>query len=106
MEDFFSICSKETLIKSVLQAMSVFRLPGKLLKEIESMLAKFWWNHKKEGTGIHWRSWTRLGDSKSNGGLGFHDLHCFNRAMLAKLVCRIIKDPSSLVARIYKAKIL
>lgn len=100
---------KEILIKSVLQAIpiytiSVFRLPKLLLKDIESMIANFWWSHKKEGKGINWRSWSKLGSAKNMVGFGFRDLHCFNRALIAKQGWRIIKDPGSLVACIYKEK--
>ncbi|XP_042974770.1 uncharacterized protein LOC122306409 [Carya illinoinensis] len=86
---FLSTAGKEVLIKSVLQAilayaMSVFKLPNLLLKEIEALLAKFWWNNKREGRGIHWKTWKFLGSIKNQGGLGFRDLGYFNKALLAK----------------------
>ncbi|KAG6661744.1 hypothetical protein CIPAW_03G196400 [Carya illinoinensis] len=84
--------------------MSVFKMPSMLLKEIESMIAKFWWNHRKEGRGIHWKSWNKLGAVKGKGGLGFRDLNCFNRALLAKQGWRIIQEPASLVAQVFKEK--
>ncbi|XP_042944715.1 uncharacterized protein LOC122278601 [Carya illinoinensis] len=106
---FLSSAGKEVMIKSVLQAipaytMSVFKMPSMLLKEIESMIAKFWWNHRKEGRGIHWKSWNKLGATKGKGGLGFRDLNCFNKALLAKLGWRILQEPASLVAQVFKEK--
>ncbi|XP_042950200.1 uncharacterized protein LOC122282309 [Carya illinoinensis] len=106
---FLSSGRKEIMIKSVLQAipaytMSVFKLPKMLLKEIETMIEKFWWNHKKEGRGIHWKSWNKLGSAKGMGGLGFRDLNCFNRALLAKQGWRSLQEPSSLMAQIFKEK--
>lgn len=42
--------------------------------------------------------------SKKVGGLGYKDLHSFNMAMLAKQGWRLLTDPTSLCARVLKAK--
>ena len=42
--------------------------------------------------------------SKWEGGMGFRDLHAFNLAMLAKQGWRMLADPCSLMAQLYKAK--
>ena len=42
--------------------------------------------------------------AKRDGGMGFRDLHAFNLAMLAKQGWRMLEEPSSLMARVYKAK--
>jgi hypothetical protein len=41
---------------------------------------------------------------KGQGGLGFRDLHTFNLAMIAKQGWKILTNPHTLVARIYKAR--
>jgi hypothetical protein len=64
--------------------MSVFLLPKTLCKDINSMMAKFWWGHKENDTKMVWMSWEKLGRSKERGGMGFRDLECFNLALLAK----------------------
>lgn len=45
-----------------------------------------------------------MGVSKKHGGMGFRDLVCFNKALLAKQIWRLWKNPDSLIARIMKAK--
>jgi hypothetical protein len=42
--------------------------------------------------------------SKNEGGMGFMDVVIFNQALLAKQCWRLFQNPTSLIARIYKAK--
>jgi hypothetical protein len=45
-----------------------------------------------------------MGISKSRGGMGFRDLICFNKALLAKQSWRLWQTPDSLVSRIMQGK--
>jgi hypothetical protein len=47
-------------------------------------MRRFWWDHKKENRKIEWMSWGKMGVSKACGGMGFRDLACFNKVLLAK----------------------
>lgn len=84
--------------------MNVFQLPKKLYSEIEGMISRFWWSQWQKDKWIHWKKWSSLGMAKAKGGLGFRDLACLNRALLAKQEWRLLKEPQSLVAKIFKAK--
>ncbi|XP_059428496.1 uncharacterized protein LOC132162251 [Corylus avellana] len=104
-----SQAGKEILLKAVIQAiptysMNVFLLPKCLCMEINSMMQRFWWGHQANDKKIHWMSWDRMSRSKASGGLGFRDLVCFNRALLAKQGWRLWSTPDSLTAKIMKAK--
>lgn len=49
---YLSQAGKEVLLKAVIQAMptysmSVFQLPRRICKEIETTMARFWWGHKQ-----------------------------------------------------------
>ena len=57
-------------------------------------------NEKK----IYWMSWEKLGRSKSQGGMGFRDLECFNKALLAKQFWRLVQEQNSLAFCILAAK--
>jgi hypothetical protein len=76
---------REILLKAVVQAiptycMSVFMLLKSLCSKINSLMQRFWWGDGR----IPWMSWSKMGQSKVKGGLGFRDFKCFNKVFLAK----------------------
>lgn len=108
-EKLLSKPGKEILIKAVAQAiptymMSIFRIPDGLLDEIHSYIAKFWWGVKDNERKIHWKSWNNLCLPKALGAMGFRDLKCFNMALLAKQIWRLLNNQDSLLFAVLKAK--
>ncbi|XP_019150180.1 PREDICTED: uncharacterized protein LOC109146988 [Ipomoea nil] len=105
-----SRAGKEVLLKSVAQAlptytMSIYFLPTTFCERLERNMNKFWWGVKsRNGGGIRWMSWGRMCYPKSCGGMGFKKLSSFNLALLAKQGWRLLTNPNSLVARLYKAR--
>ncbi|CAL1404049.1 unnamed protein product [Linum trigynum] len=108
-EKTLSIGGRETLIKSVAQAqftyaMSVFRVPSSIVKEVHGLITNFYWGQRGSERRIHWISHDELTWPKEEGGLGFRNLFGFNTALLARQVWSIHQRPQSLVARILQAK--
>ena len=102
-ERFLSKAGREILIKAVAQAiptysMSCFLLPKTWCSDLNGMMAKYWWGQQDSVRKIHWVKWESMCREKSAGGLGFKQLHLFNRALLAKQGWRLLQaDRKSVV---------
>ncbi|KAM2231146.1 hypothetical protein ACFX1S_015471 [Malus domestica] len=108
-EQFLSHAGKEVLVKAVAMAlpnyaMSCFKLPIGVCRDVERAIRNYWWRGNDQKKGVHWISWDRLMRHKKLGGLGFKDIQCFNLAFLAKIGWRIIQKPSSLLAFVLREK--
>ncbi|KAH7845388.1 hypothetical protein Vadar_001417 [Vaccinium darrowii] len=83
------------LIKSILFSMqtywsSIFILPKKVIKEVESILRAFFWSGpdlKKTGAKV---SWDHLCSPRQEGGLGFKSMHIWNKAAISKHIWFLI----------------
>ena len=80
---------KEVLIKALFQAiptftMSFFKLPMWLVRELESLIQKFWWGYSGDSRKVHWVCWEKLCEAKEVSGMGFKEIEKFNDALSAK----------------------
>ncbi|CAL1356987.1 unnamed protein product [Linum trigynum] len=104
-----SWAAKEVLIKSIalalpLHVMSCFKLPLSLCRLLDKHVARFWWGVEDDQSKIRWVSWHNMCKSKHDGGMGFRRFEHFNQALLAKIGWRIITEPQSLLAQVYRGK--
>ena len=67
-------------------------------------MRNFWWGQRNHELKLAWVSWKKMCKSKLYGGMGFRNLQAFNLALLVKQGWRILTNPTSLVARVFKAK--
>ncbi|CAA7054626.1 unnamed protein product [Microthlaspi erraticum] len=100
---------KEVMVKSVLSAMpthvmSCFRLPKGVTNKLTSAVANFWWSTNSQTRGMHWLAWRKLCRHKTDGGLGFRVIEDFNTALLAKQLWRLMDNPDSLFAKVFKGR--
>jgi hypothetical protein len=103
-----SMAAKETLIKSVVQAipgfiMGLFKLPLGFHEDYMKITRGFWWGEDKDHRKVHWTAWENLAKPKALGGVGFRDSALFNQALLAKQAWRLLTEPDSLCAKFLRA---
>ncbi|CAL1377911.1 unnamed protein product [Linum trigynum] len=104
-----SWAAKETLIKSIalalpLHVMSCFKLPLSLCRLLDRHVARFWWGENEGHPKVRCMSWRDMCRSKHDGGMGFRRFEQFNQALLAKIGWRILSEPTSLLAQVYRGK--
>ena len=108
-EKLLSRAGKEILLKAVIQAiptylMGVYKLPGGIIQQIHSAMARFWWGNSDTQRKVHWKSWEFMSTLKCFGGMGFKDLSVFNDSLLCRQAWRLTRHPHSLFGRVMKAK--
>ncbi|XP_028070654.1 uncharacterized protein LOC114273089 [Camellia sinensis] len=86
-----SYAGRSQLIQSILFSMqvywsSLFILPKKVIREIESILRAFLWSGSELKTHSAKIAWDSVCAPKNEGGLGFKSLDIWNRAAIAKHV--------------------
>jgi len=100
---------KEVLLKSVamalpIYAMSCFKLPKSIIKNLTSAMMEYWWSTFQSPHKIHWISHAKMIIPKSAGGFSFRDLELFNQALLAKQSWRLLHEPNCLFSRFFKSR--
>jgi hypothetical protein len=108
-ERFMSYGAEDTLVKSIAQAlpsyvMGIFKMSIGFCEQYEKLIRDFWWGDDQNQRKVHWTAWDNITKPKGKGGLGFRDMHMLNQALLARQAWRLIQNPSSLCARVLKAR--
>ena len=108
-ERILACAGRESLVKSVIQAipifsMSCFLLTKKVCKSLTSCMAKYWWGSSVDRRSLHWIAWEKLATPKIKGGMGFWDLRQFNLALLGKHGWRFLTKPDALYTRVMKGR--
>ena len=87
--------------------MSINLLSKGTIAKLTSIITKFWWTgiqNDNDSKPICFRAWEEICKPMHEGGLGIRDFSLVNKSLVAMAAWRIIKNPSSLVAKILKVK--
>ncbi|XP_028769922.1 uncharacterized protein LOC114727377 [Neltuma alba] len=82
--------------------MYCFKFPKQTCRDLDRMIANFWWNEGKEGRKIHWKAWSSMTRSKKDGGMGFRDFEAMNDALLAKTAWRLMNNEEEMWVKVLK----
>ncbi|KAJ4779711.1 RNA-directed DNA polymerase (reverse transcriptase)-related family protein [Rhynchospora pubera] len=97
------------LLKSVLMSlpvyyMSVERLPKGIIKEMNSLMAKFFWGKTGQQRYMAMVAWRKICKPIEEGGLGVRNLESFGEALLLKLAWVVISESDRPWVHVCKAK--
>lgn len=79
--------------------MAVFKSPSTIARKFDSVTANFFWGFRQDRPAMHFTSFPKLCRPKRQGGLGFRHFALTNRALLAKQLWNIYKNPNTLCSR-------
>ncbi|CAN1764153.1 Putative ribonuclease H protein At1g65750 [Linum perenne] len=102
-----SHAGRETMIKAILQALpsylfSCFMLPKTLIKKMNAIVIKFWWNGDMKANPIHWVKADILRTERELGGLGLRHFEDINLAFMEKLAWRVLTQPEAMWVKVLK----
>lgn len=105
---WLSRAGRLTLVKSVLQAMSVFWaaltwVPKGILNKISKICSRFLWSGTKEDSVLPWVAWEKVARPKKWGGWGIKNLYDFSLSLAAKSGWNFINS-ENLWTRVLKRK--
>ncbi|WOL20091.1 hypothetical protein Cni_G28893 [Canna indica] len=107
-KNFISQARRAVLINTVINSLPVYNLmtskvDEKIIHNVKKVLREFFWaGNKKKGANLI--SWSKVTDSRANGGLGIRDISIMKKAMLAKRVLPMLNDVNSCWNSLFKAK--
>lgn len=88
------------LVATIMKQSSIFSVQATIVHKLDAMIAQFFSrNHTKKG--IHWKKKEVMHQPRGQGGLGFHNIGCFNKALLMKKVWRTYHHPQLLLSKVF-----
>ncbi|XP_026428902.1 uncharacterized protein LOC113324830 [Papaver somniferum] len=85
--------------------MTCFIIPKSITKRMDRRNRAYWWDHSREdGRGLCLKKWVAFCFSKEMRGIGFKNFECFNRALIAKTVWRMIHNRDQLWEKVMEEK--
>ncbi|KAJ1694266.1 hypothetical protein LUZ63_010964 [Rhynchospora breviuscula] len=104
-----SYAGRLVLIKAVLMSMPVYAmalemLPKGIIRDINRLIAKFFWGKVSQDRYMALVGWQRVCKPYEEGGLGVKDLETFGEALFQKVVWSLMADEEKIWVKICKSK--